>query len=114
MRRDLILCLGAGCLGFAGAMIIGRAQGQPVFSNETAPRVVVAMTSHEGTTIIAAHVHLYRVWSDGYTDWNCRRVSIADGRISWRGWESINESTGPWCGVGDASRPGSTPGHSDN
>lgn len=38
MRRNLILCLAAGFVGFAGAMMIRPAGGQPDYSDTAPPR----------------------------------------------------------------------------
>ena len=60
--------------------------------------VVVAMNSHEISSSPGwIFHHFFRVWSDGYTDWNCRAIQIDDGVVFWGGWESIDEDTGPYC-----------------
>ena len=97
MRRDLILCLAAGCLGFVGAMMIRPAGGHPDFSDTAPPRVVVSMTSHRVTGPGCCESYsFYRVWSDGFTEWNRRGINWDYGTVNWRGWESIDEDTGPY------------------
>lgn len=73
------------------------------------PRVVVAMTSHEiappvGPAIPKRFVlHFFRVWSDGYTEWNCRTVFPAGTAAPtpphqrWSGWKSITDPTAHVC-----------------
>lgn len=92
MRKSLILCLGAGCLGFAGALMIRPAVAQPQKTVST----VVAMTSHEipfaGDTI---YHHFFRTWSDGFMEWTCRRINFNNGTVFWGNWENIEDVTWP-------------------
>lgn len=97
MRRDLILCLGASCLGFVGAMMIGRAGGHD-FTDTAPPRIVVAMTSHEVVEPGDYHLHhFFRVWSDGYTEWNCRSIDIGENTVFWGEWQAIEDATEAFC-----------------
>ncbi len=59
--------------------------------------VVVSMTSHKVSDVGCCETyHFYRVWSDGFTEWNARGINWDNGTASWRGWESIDDDTGPW------------------
>lgn len=40
--------------------------------------------------------HFFRVWSDGHTEWNRRFINWDYGTVNWRGWESIDDDTGPF------------------
>lgn len=102
MRRDLILCLGAGCLGFAGAMMMGPAMGQPDMSN-VALRKPVSLAIYptgtmdgvvDGSSMTATvGLVLLRTWDDGTTDYGrvgfdpeqgCSQVSPC-----FSGWQTL-------------------------
>ena len=102
--KQATICLAlwfAVVLGFVGIRVVGaqllQSDDNEVGPAVTPPRVVVSMTSHLVLEIDCCQTyHYFRVWSDGFTEWNRRNINWDNESTSWRGWESIDDDTGPY------------------
>ena len=104
MRKEATVLLAVAFAIVLAFVVIQVPGAQPA---EVKPRVVVAMTSHEvaraGTTAtgVRTYRHFFRIWSDGYTEWNCHHLRRHSTQFpfhqNWSGWKSIDADTDHIC-----------------